>query len=60
DTWRAEWVEKKAMPDGKNVLSRNYSAVIQVEYADTISAEMIINNPIGLYLKNMQITEEYK
>lgn len=60
DTWRAEWVEKKAMPDGKNVLSRNYSAVIQVEYADTISAEMIINNPIGLYPKNMQITEEYK
>lgn len=60
DTWRAEWVEKEALPDGKDHLSRHYSALIQVEYENTITDEMVINNPIGMYLTNIQITEEYK
>lgn len=56
-TWRGEWEEQK-LSGGSVVSTKNYTGLFEIAVTPPTKMEEILDNPLGLFVTDFNITEE--
>lgn len=58
-TWRGEWEEKR-INDGVVISTKSYTGIFEIQVTPPSTMKDIIDNPLGIFITDFNITEELK